>query len=213
MGGLLILGAGGHGRVVAEIATLSKRWEKIVFLDDHEDINEIEGISVKGKLDDSLSLINKYRYAFVAIGNNKLRLHWLNQLSNIGYILPTLVHPSSSVSLNSELGEGTVVMAGSIINPGARIGKGCIINTSSSIDHDCILQDGVHVSPGSHIGGTVNIGQCSWVCIGANIANNITIGSNVVVAAGATIIQNVTDNVMVAGIPGTIKKKVMGEMV
>jgi len=98
-------------------------------------------------------------------------------------------------------------MAGAVVHVNAVIGKGCIINTSSSVDHDCILEDGVHISPGAHIGGSVSIGKYTWVCIGSCIANNIKIGRNVIVAAGAAVIKDVPDNVMVAGVPAILKKK------
>ncbi|MCM3673364.1 acetyltransferase [Peribacillus simplex] len=207
MANLLILGAGGHGKVVSEIAILKKFWENIAFLDDRENINEVLNISVIGKFDEYNSFKNKYQYAFVAIGDNKLRLKWMERLSREGFIMPTLVHPFSSISKTSILGEGTVVMAGAVINSDTRVGRGCIINTSASIDHDCSLQDGVHISPGVNIGGTVSIDKCTWACIGSSVINNINVGSNVVLAAGAVVNKNIPDNVMVAGVPAKIKKQ------
>ncbi|MFJ7681459.1 acetyltransferase [Peribacillus butanolivorans] len=207
MGNLLILGAGGHGKVVSEIAILKNSWENIAFLDDRENITEVLNISVIGKLNEYNSFKQKYQYAFVAIGNNKLRLKWIDRLLREGFMMPTLVHPFSSISKTSIIGAGTVVMAGAVINADTRIGRGCIINTSSSIDHDCSLKDGVHISPGVNIGGTVTIDECTWACIGSSVINNINVGSNVVLAAGAVVNKNLPDNVMVAGVPATIKKQ------
>jgi sugar O-acyltransferase (sialic acid O-acetyltransferase NeuD family) len=208
MKNLLILGAGGHGKVVSEIALLSKDWESIAFLDDRKNLKNASGIPVIGKFDEYSSLINKYKYAFVAIGDNKLRSIWIERLSREGFIIPVLVHPFSSISKSSIIGDGSVVMAGAVINADTHIGRGCIINTSSTIDHDCRISHGVHVSPGVNIGGTVTIREYTWVCIGSSVINNISIGSNVILAAGAIVNKNVPDNVMAAGVPATIKKQV-----
>ena len=207
MPGLLILGAGGHGKVVAETALMEKKWGNIAFLDDNEELRDVIGIPVIGRFNDFILFKDKYKYAFVAIGNNKLRMEWIERLSKAGFTIPTIIHPFSYVSEISNIGEGTIIMAGAVVHVNAVIGKGCIINTSSSVDHDCILEDGVHISPGAHIGGSVSIGKYTWVCIGSYIANNIKIGRNVIVAAGAAVIKDVPDNVMVAGVPAILKKK------
>lgn len=207
MAGLLILGAGGHGKVIADIALMMNKWANIAFLDDREEIKEIEGISVIGKLEDHLLFKNEFDEAFVALGNNQLRVEWIKRLSNAGFIIPTIVHPFAAISRFSIIGEGTVVMPGAVINASASIGGACIINTSSSIDHDCILADGVHISPGVHIGGTVSLGQYTWAGIGSSVANNVNIGSNVVIAAGAVVINQVPNDVLVAGVPAVIKKR------
>ncbi|MEH7019915.1 acetyltransferase [Priestia megaterium] len=206
MAKLLILGAGGHGKVVSEIAQLMNQWEKISFLDDREDISEVLGIPIVGKLADLAALRSEYEYAFVAIGSNTARLQWGRKLIQQDFKIPILIHPSSTVSVKSSIEEGTVIMAGAIINPDARIGRSCIINTASTIDHDCLLQDGVHTSPGAHLGGTVKVGERTWICIGATIINNINIGCDSVIAAGAVVTKDVPSNALVAGIPAVIKE-------
>lgn len=207
MPNLLILGAGGHGKVVAEAALMSKKWKNVSFLDDNEGLCNVIGIPVLGRLNDFILFKEEYKYAFVALGNNRLRMEWMERLSKIGFIIPTIIHPFSYVSEKSSIGNGTIIMAGAVVNVGTIIGRGCIINTSSSVDHDCIIEDGVHISPGAHIGGSVSIGEYTWICIGSCVANNIKIGKNVIVAAGAVVIRNVPDNVMVAGVPAIIKKE------
>ncbi|MGG4287965.1 acetyltransferase [Priestia megaterium] len=206
MAKLLILGAGGHGKVVSEIAQLMKQWEEISFLDDREDISEVSGIPIVGKLADLAALRSEYEYAFVAIGSNTARFKWTEKLSHHGFKIPILIHPSSTVSTKSLIEEGTVIMAGAVINPDTRIGRSCIINTASTIDHDCLLQDGVHTSPGTHLGGTVKVGERTWICIGATIVNNIDIGCDSVIAAGAVVTKDVPSNVLVAGVPAVIKE-------
>lgn len=206
MSKLLILGAGGHGKVVAEIANLMKQWDEISFLDDNEELKEINEYKVIDTLRNYRLYKQEYKNAFVAIGNNKLRINLIKNLLEDGFKIPVLIHPFTAISRNVQIDKGTVVMAEAVINTNTVIGKGCIINTSSSIDHDCVLEEGVHISPGTHIGGTVNIGRCTWACIGSSIVNNITIGKNVVIAAGSAVTKNVPDNVMVAGVPAIFKK-------
>jgi sugar O-acyltransferase (sialic acid O-acetyltransferase NeuD family) len=204
MSKLLILGAGGHGKVVAEIAKLMGLWDKIAFLDDNDEIKEVCGMQVIGRISDLGQFRHEYDNVFVAIGNNRLRIELINKALNEGFNVPILVHPFTSISKESSIGIGTVIMAGVVINPHVAIGKGCIINTSSSIDHDCIIEDGVHISPGAHIGGTVRIGSKTWICIGASIANNITIGSDSIIAAGAAVVKDIESNVLAGGVPARV---------
>ncbi len=208
MSGLLILGAGGHGKVVAEIAALTGKLGKIAFLDDNSNLKNVNGIPVVGRLDDFDRLKDDYGYAFVAIGNNRKRLGFIDRISKAGFQIPVLTHPFTSISGNCSIGPGTAVMAGAVINTNVTIGKGCIVNTSSSVDHDCVIEDGVHISPGAHIGGTSRIGRNSWICIGASISNNINIGSESKVAAGAAVITDVEANTLVGGVPAVVKKRI-----
>jgi sugar O-acyltransferase (sialic acid O-acetyltransferase NeuD family) len=198
---ILILGAGGHGKVIAEVASLMGKWNEISFLDDNDELKVVNGHHVIGRIGDYKRFREAYDSFFVAIGNNKLRLKLINQLTEDGLYVPVLQHPFSFVSATSKIGKGTVIMAGAVINTNAIIGRGCIINTSSSIDHDCVLEDGVHISPGVHVGGTTVVGQNSWICIGACISNNISIGKNSIIAAGAAVVKDVEDNILVGGVP------------
>jgi sugar O-acyltransferase (sialic acid O-acetyltransferase NeuD family) len=207
MSKLLILGAGGHGKVVAEVAMLMGAWENIAFLDDNDDIKNVCGVQVIGKTNDVGKYKNEYNHAFVAIGNNDLRIKLITKVIKEGFTVPTLIHPFTSISKNIFIGLGTVVMAGAVINPCVTIGKGCIINTASSIDHDCIIEDGVHISPGAHLGGTVRVGSKSWICIGANVANNVVIGNNTVIAAGAAVVNDIESDVLAGGVPARVIKK------
>lgn len=206
MSKLLILGAGGHGKVVAEIAELMNKWNEIAFLDDNKDLKEVNGIPVIGQLNECKKMIGYYDSAFVAVGDNILRLMLINKLQEIGYKVPVLRHPFTSVSKNTVIYEGTVIIAGTVINTNTKIGKGCIINTSSSVDHDCELEDGVHISPGVHIGGTTNIGEYTWVCIGSSISNNINIGTNNIIAAGSAVTRDIENYKLVGGIPARVIK-------
>jgi len=207
MSKLMILGAGGHGKVVAEIAQKMQKWDEIVFLDDNAKLEEINSYKVIGGLRDYELYKNQFDYSFVAIGNNKFRMDLIEELKEKGFKIPILIHPFTAISGNVQIDIGTVIMGGAVINTNSVIGKGCIINTSSSIDHDCAIQDGVHISPGAHIGGSTHIGEQSWFCIGSSAANNINVGNNVIVASGATVINDIEDNVLVGGVPAKIIKK------
>ena len=185
---LLIIGASGHGKVVADIAK-KNGYEDISFLDDNEKLTECGGYPIVGKCD---------RYVeydcdiFVAIGNPEIRERFCKEILNAGKNIPVLIHPSASVEENVSIGEGTLIVAGAVINPGTVIGNGCIINTCASVDHDCVISDFVHVSVGAHIAGTVQIGARTWIGAGVTVSNNINICSDCVIGAGAVVVQNFT---------------------
>lgn len=197
---LLIIGAGGHGRVVADIALKMNRWKKIYFLDDDESIKTIIGIEVIGKSNDAFIYISDYDI-FVAIGNNRIREKIQSQLEKVGASIPTLIHPRSIIGEAVEIGIGTTIMAGAIINSCSKIGKGCIINTGATIDHDNIIKDYVHISPGVHISGNVEIAKRTWIGIGASVSNNVSITSNCIVGAGAVVIKDIIEAGTYVGVP------------
>ncbi|XMB66890.1 acetyltransferase [Mycoplasmatota bacterium zrk1] len=207
MAKLLVLGAGGHGKVVAEAAYLSKDWEEISFLDNDESKSRPDWYQVIGKLEDYASFKDEYNYAFVALGDNNLRMKYIKRLKDSGYKIPILIHPSAVVSENTKIGEGTMICVNSVINTGTVIGQGCIINTSSTVDHGCKIGDGVHISPGVNIGGTVTINNYSWVCIGATVSNNIRLGNHSIIAAGSVVLKDVESDVLVGGIPAEFIKR------
>lgn len=167
MKNLIILGAGGHGRVVAEAAELDERWSKISFLDDRDDIERINNFEVVGKLNDFANLVEKYDYAFVAIGNNEKRVDLINRLIITGFIVPVITHPGAYVSKYSKLGMGSVILPGAVVNTNSNIGKGCIVNINSCVDHDCDIGDGVHISSGAVIRSMSKIGMFSFIGAGA----------------------------------------------
>lgn len=203
---LLIIGASGHGRVVADIALRQNKWSKIVFLDDNEHANNFMGINVVGSTKDAYLFINEYDI-IVAIGDNNIRKNIVNKIEAAGGSIPVLVHPCATIGSNVELGAGTVIMAGAVINCCTKIGKGCIINTAATIDHDNVIEEFVHISPGVHTAGGVTIGHNSWIGIGAIISNNITIISNCIVGAGAVVLSDIKDDGTYVGVPATRIKK------
>lgn len=197
---LLIIGAGGHGKVVADIALKMKRWKEVSFLDNKSNIEPFMNCHVIDKSSEAIRYIKDYDI-IVAVGNNAVREKILTSLENEGASIPVLIHPRAVIGEQVEIGNGTVVMAGVVINCSTRIGRGCIINTSSSIDHDNKVEDYVHISPGVHLAGTVEIGKKSWIGIGATISNNINVAENCVVGAGAVVVANIVEGGTYIGVP------------
>ena len=186
---IAIIGAGGHGKVLADIAE-KNGYTQIVFLDDNRNIKECGGHPVIGGIGQIAHLKCS---AALGIGNAMIRERIFKQLKALNIELPPLIHPNAVISDDVTIGEGTVVMAGSVINTGTSIGKGCIINTCSSVDHDCTVGDFVHISVGSHIAGTVHIGVKTWIGIGVSVSNNLDICSDCMIGAGAVILRDIVE--------------------
>lgn len=196
-----IIGASGHGKVVADIAR-KMGYEEIVFFDDNQEVNHCGVYPVVGATKD---ILQHNCDAFVAIGNPGVRSRLMEQLEQSQKTLPVLVHPNAVVAEDVQLGLGTVVVAGAVVNPGAKIGKGCIINTCSSVDHDCVIGDYVHVAVGAHVAGTVQIQHHTWVGAGTTVSNNVNICANCMIGAGAVVCKSIMEEGTYVGVPA--KKK------
>ncbi|MUK39971.1 acetyltransferase [Aliivibrio fischeri] len=196
-----ILGASGHGKVVAEIAELNG-YTQVDFFDDRwPELKNQEHWNVLGSTQDLINEVSNYDLVVVAIGDNATRLNKQRILEMSGGIFKVLIHPSVTISKYSQVGNGTVIMANAVVNSFASIGNSCIINTSSIVEHDCVLSDGVHISPGANLAGSVHIGERTWVGIGSQIKQLVSIGSDVVIGAGSTVIKNVVDDQVIVGNP------------
>ena len=202
MSTLLIIGAGGHGKVVADAALATGHWNGIVFLDDAWPEKKTTGPwTIHGKIDQLTDWKGRCAHAVVAIGNNHLRMELQSQLVAAGFDVATVVHPSAQVSPYAKLGAGSVVLANAVVNVDATVGDATIINTAATIDHDCRLGKGVHIAQGANIGGGVIIGDYSWIGIGAAIRHYSRIGADVTVGAGAAVISDILDGITVGGCP------------
>ena len=197
---LIIIGAGGHGKVVADIAIKMNKWSSIAFLDDDASIRESMGVKVIGTIDEAFTYAGEADF-FVAIGNNKMREAIQERLIGEGLKVTSLIHPHAVIGTDVEIGIGSAVMAGVVINSSSRIGKGCIINTSASLDHDNHMEDYVHISPGVHTAGGVSIGKGTWAGIGSTINNNVRICSGCIIGAGAAVVRDVAEPGVYAGVP------------
>lgn len=198
---VIIIGASGHGKVIADIVMQAGDCVK-GFLDDADNLSDtIEGIPVLGKI----SSYNKYNNCrfIVAIGNALIRKRIVNELKDARWY--TAIHPSAQIScLGVTIGEGTVVMAQAVINSCTKIGRHCIINSSAVVEHDNVLGDYVHVSPGAVLAGTVKVGDNTHIGAGAVVKNNVNITSSCTIGAGAVVIKNITLQGKYVGVPAKI---------
>lgn len=198
MNRLIIIGASGHGKVVADIARLSG-YTDIAFLDDAPGIEEVSGYPVLG----AVSMCPEFLQDdfFVAIGNSDIRRRIQDEITSSGARLVTLIHPSAVVAQDVAIGEGSAVMAGAVINPSVRIGRGCIVNTSASVDHDCVIGDFSHISVGAHLAGSACIESGCWIGIGAVVSNNLSVCVDTTVGAGAVVTRNIDTPGTYVGVP------------
>ena len=202
MSHLAILGAGGHGKVVADTASLDPKWQTISFFDD------AWPFSFTGSpwplVGDTNNLLDKLLYfdgVIVAIGDNNLRQKKHELLVKHQASLAVIIHPTAYVSPNAHVGLGSVIFSHSVINIDAKIGYSGIVNTGATIDHDCELADYVHISPGVNLSGGVHVGVRSWIGVGSAVRQGISIGMDAVVGAGAAVVEHVADKQTVVGVP------------
>jgi sugar O-acyltransferase (sialic acid O-acetyltransferase NeuD family) len=203
---IIIIGAGGHGKVIADI--IEKSGDIVYgFLDDNKEVNTtiISNYKVIGKIEDCLELQKKFPDIFfiIAIGNNYIRNEIYEKYNSLKYY--TAIHPNSILGLDVEVQEGTVIMANACINANTKIGKNCIINTGTIVEHDNIIEDNVHVSPNSTLCGTVTVGKFTHIGAGTTVKNNIKISKECIIGAGAVVVKNIEEKGIYIGIPA--KKK------
>ena len=198
---LAILGASGHGKVIADSAEASG-FRDIVFFDDAWPGIAMNGPwEVVGTTQDLLLNLASYASVVVAIGNNAIRHTKLKALLSADAPVVSIVHPSAIVSPHSSLGVGSVVFAGAVVNAGADIGAGAIINTNAVIEHDCVLGISCHISPGGVLAGGVRLGERVWVGANASVRQLVSVGDNSVVGMGAVVTRDVAANITVVGNP------------
>ena len=203
---VVIIGAGGHAKVIADI--IEKSGDEIVgFLDDNKELGTtvINNYKIIGDLNNRFTMaVTKKDVEFIiAIGDNKKREE-ISHSPNLKFY--TAIHPSAQIGLDVEIKEGTVVMANVCINSSAKIGKHCIINTGAIIEHDNIIQDFVHISPNVSLGGTVKVGENTHVGIGTTVKNNIEICNNCTRGAGAVVVKNIMEEGTYVGVPARERK-------
>lgn len=209
---LVLWGAGGHARVVAELATLEGRFELVGLLDD---VNSARhgtapfGVPVLGTGELLPTLLEEgVRHLVVAIGSCSARLELTARAEALGFECPTLVHPRAFVSPTAVLGGGTVVAAFGHVGPGSTVGKAVIVNTGASVDHDCRIGDGAHIAPGAVLGGGVSIGRGAWVGLGSSVIQDRTVGERSTVGAGSVVVRDLPARVVAWGSPARVQREV-----
>lgn len=194
---IIILGAGGQAKVLADIA--SKMGYSILgFLDDDPNIQTVMGYPVLGVIDQCEQFGEEVFFA-IGIGNAIIRQKIYREHPSLKYA--TLIHPSSQIAMQAKIGEGTVVMAGTVIGPAVKIGRFCIVNSCAVVDHDSCMDDFSHAAPRSTVCGMVKIGKRVWLGAGSTISNNITICDDVLIGAGAVVVRDICELGTYVGVP------------
>jgi sugar O-acyltransferase (sialic acid O-acetyltransferase NeuD family) len=201
-GRLLVIGAGGHGRVVADTAASSGTFSRIAFVDDaYPDSRSAGAWPVVGRISTLSALRAEFDACVPAMGKGTLRLEVFELARAAGFDMPAIIHPRAVVSEYASIGAGSVVIGGAVVNVGVSVGVACIVNTGATIDHDCQLADGVHVCPGVSLAGNVKVGSLAWLGIGSCVIQGRSIGARATVGAGSVVIRDVEEGVTVVGNP------------
>ncbi len=197
---LVIIGASGHGKVVAEAALASKHWQDVVFLDAqwpnlrHCGPWDVVGADDEGRFPNPMPFV-------VGIGNAYKRLRVHEHYIKRGWEPQTVIHPAATVSPFATLGAGSVICAGAVVAPFATLGEACIVNTCASVDHDCVLDTAVHIAPGAHVAGEVQIGARTWIGIGSSVIQCIKLGSDILIGAGSAVVGDLQEPGLYLGVP------------
>jgi sugar O-acyltransferase (sialic acid O-acetyltransferase NeuD family) len=201
----VIIGAGGHGKVVADALIASGCVADLCFADDVASMKgqHAIGIPVAGSLQD---VLNADAYVHVAIGSNAIRQKILRSL--IAYKCFSVVHPNAIVSNWAQYGPGTFIAAMAVIGPDAKLGQGVIVNHAAVVDHDCEVGDFAHIAPGATLAGGVHVGAGVLIGAGARVLPGVCVGAGAVIGAGAVVTKDVLPGFLVSGVPATNKRKV-----
>lgn len=206
---VIIIGAGDHAKVLLDI--LLEQEVTVIGLTDKSISKEtcVYGVSVIG--DDSEIL--KYKTNEIelingigSVGNTSLRRKVFVSLKEKGYVFKSVIHPSVIISKRAKIGEGTQLLAGSVVNTEAEIGDNTIINTKTSIDHGCVIGKHCHIAPGCSFSGCVKVGEGTHIGTGTSIIQGINIGKNVLIGAGSVVISDICDNEKAFGVPARVRK-------
>lgn len=205
---VVILGAGGHGQVIADAIEEAGEMNLLGFLDDNLEIQNqtIAGYRVLGLMKD-LSRYVKNVGVVLGIGDNVARQRLFDSLSP-DIDTPNIIHPSAVISKRARLGRGVFVGAKAVINTGAVIGDNVIINTSASVDHHCIIGSHSHIAPGSHLAGGSEIGTTTLIGVGSCLCPKIRVGHNCLIGAGSVLNRNIEDHFKAFGNPCKVKSKI-----
>ncbi len=205
--GLVIYGAGGHGRVIADAARAAG-WALVGFADDDpgKRDRDVDGVPVIATGWAELAALCQARgaAAVCGLGDNELRRRGFEALRAASVALASVIHPAAVIAPSATLGLGCVVLAGAIVNPGAQLGDDVIINTAASVDHDSQVGDHAHLSPGVHTGGTVTIGAGAHLGVGASVRDGVAIGAWSVIGVGAAVVGDIPAGVVAYGNPARV---------
>ncbi|WP_042160303.1 acetyltransferase [Paenibacillus gorillae] len=202
----VIVGAGGHAKVIIDILKADTHVELIGCLGQHED-NKLLGLAVLGG-DEQLPLLyaQGVRHAFIAIGNNERRRKLARYAESLGYELVNAISPRAYLASHVTLGSGVAVMPGSVIQPDTTVGSYSIINTGATVDHDGVIGEACHIAPGCTLSGNVSVGDLSFLGTGAKVIDGMRIGAGCMIGAGAVVIRHIPDHALAVGVPAIVKR-------
>ena len=201
---LVIIGAGGHGKVVLDILQLAGKHRIIGFLDADTTLagTEVSGLPVLGPINQISRLRHqKIKGAIVAIGDNRVRVSYAALLAEHGIELITAIHPAAVIAKSAQIGHNVVVAAGAVVAASVIVADSAILNTSCVVDHECELEPGVHICPGALLAGRVRVGAGAFVGLGAKVLPCLSIGKGAIVGAGAVVLKDVPEGSTVVGVP------------
>jgi UDP-perosamine 4-acetyltransferase len=202
---VVLIGSGGHAKVVIELIRAEGKYR----------ITGCTGLAPGGFVLDDVPILGTdsilpailtggVKKAFLAIGDNHLRVVLLAHALEIGFELINAISPHAVISPSATLGKGIAIMAGVVINASTQIRDGVIINTNASVDHDCYLSEGAHIGPGSALAGNIEIGRESFLGVGTCVIPGVRIGSRAIIGAGSVVIRDIQDDVTAMGVPARV---------
>ena len=203
---LLVIGGGGHAKVVIDLARVSGLWSISGVLDDSPEMlgKEVLGCKVIGRTDQLQRFSGSGISAIVAVGSNGARERLYAMARDSGADMPALVHPAATIASSARLGAGTVVMAGAVVNAASIIGEGVIVNTGAVIDHDCRIGDFCHIGPGVALCGSVSVGIRSLIGVGVSAIPGVSIGRDCILGAGAAVVCDIASGSRAIGVPARV---------
>ncbi len=204
---IVLIGAGGHGKVVLDIVQCQKQHRIVGFVDADSSLHgtRIADVPVLGGINQLMKLRSqKVRGAIVSIGDNRIRQQYAKEAADAGLELISPIHPDATVAATAKIGQNVVVCAGAIVCPDAIIGNGTIVNTGAIVDHECVIGESVHLCPASALAGRVRVDDLAFVGLGARVIQCVSIGARSIVGAGAVVIRDLPPDATAVGVPARI---------
>lgn len=199
----IVLGAGGHAKVIIEILRESAAYQPIGCLGQMpENCHDLLGVPILGN-DDQLDVIRArgIQYAFVAIGDNRVRQMLIERVRRAGFRLAQAISPRATISPSAQLGDGVAIMPGAHVGTETRLGEGVIVNTRAVVDHDGLLGSCVHIGPAAALAGCVHVGEQAFIATGSSVIPHRRIGARTIVGAGSVVVRDLPSDVVAYGSP------------